>query len=37
MVTVIARSLGSPRFYFTLLGTFAAIAMALALLPKSTH
>jgi putative ABC transport system permease protein len=31
MNTVIARSLGSPRFYFTLLGTFAAIAMALAL------
>ena len=31
METVIARSLGSPRFYFTLLGTFAAIAMALAL------
>jgi predicted permease len=31
METVIARSLGSPRFYFMLLGTFAAIAMALAL------
>jgi predicted permease len=31
METVIANSLGSPRFYFTLLGTFAAIAMVLAL------
>ena len=31
MESVIARSLGSPRFYFTLLGTFAAIAMVLAL------
>jgi putative ABC transport system permease protein len=31
MDDVIARSLGSPRFYFMLLGTFAAIAMALAL------
>jgi predicted permease len=31
MELVIARSLGSPRFYFTLLGTFAAIAMVLAL------
>ena len=31
MESVIARSLGSPRFYFMLLGTFAAIAMALAL------
>ena len=31
MESVIARSLGSPRFYFTLLGTFAGIAMALAL------
>jgi predicted permease len=31
MESVIASSLGNPRFYFTLLGTFAAIAMALAL------
>jgi ABC-type antimicrobial peptide transport system permease subunit len=31
MSDVIARSLGSPRFYFTLLGTFAGIAMVLAL------
>jgi putative ABC transport system permease protein len=31
MESVIARSLGSPRFYFTLLGTFATIAMVLAL------
>ena len=31
MEEVIARSLGSPRFYFTLLSTFAGIAMALAL------
>jgi putative ABC transport system permease protein len=31
MEAVIANSLGSPRFYFTLLGTFAAIAMVLAL------
>jgi predicted permease len=31
MEAVVARSLGSPRFYFTLLGTFAAIAMILAL------
>ena len=31
MESVIAKSLGSPRFYFTLLGSFAAIAMVLAL------
>ena len=31
MEAVIARSLGSPRFYLTLLATFAGIAMALAL------
>ena len=31
MDAVIAKSLGSPQFYFTLLGTFAGIAMALAL------
>lgn len=31
MQAVIVSSLGSPRFYFTLLGTFAAIAMVLAL------
>jgi predicted permease len=30
MNAVIARSLGSPRFYFSLLGTFAAIAVVLA-------
>jgi len=30
MSEVIARSLGSPRFYFSLLGSFAAIALALA-------
>lgn len=31
METLIAKSLGSQRFYFTLLGTFAAIAVVLAL------
>jgi predicted permease len=31
MSDVIARSLGSPRFYFSLLGTFAAIALVLAI------
>jgi ABC-type antimicrobial peptide transport system permease subunit len=30
MSDVIARSLGRPRFYFSLLGTFAAIAIVLA-------
>jgi putative ABC transport system permease protein len=30
MEEVIARSLGRPRFYFTLLGTFAGIAIVLA-------
>jgi predicted permease len=30
MNAVIARSLGSPRFYFSLLGTFAAIAVVLS-------
>jgi ABC-type antimicrobial peptide transport system permease subunit len=30
MPEVIARSLGPPRFYFSLLGTFAAVAMSLA-------
>jgi putative ABC transport system permease protein len=31
MSDVIARSLGSPRFYFSLLGTFAGIALVLAI------
>ena len=31
MSDVIARSLGSPRFYFSLLGTFAGIAVVLAI------
>jgi predicted permease len=31
MPEVIAQSLGRPRFYFALLGTFAAVAVALAL------
>jgi ABC-type antimicrobial peptide transport system permease subunit len=31
MPDVIAQSLGRPRFYFSLLGTFAAVAMVLAL------
>jgi putative ABC transport system permease protein len=30
MPEVIAQALGRPRFYFSLLGTFAAVAMALA-------
>jgi predicted permease len=31
MSEVIAQSLGQPRFYFSLLGTFAAVAVALAI------
>ncbi|HEY4130382.1 MAG TPA: ABC transporter permease [Gemmatimonadaceae bacterium] len=31
MPEVIAKSLGRPRFYFSLLGTFAAVAMVLAI------
>jgi ABC-type antimicrobial peptide transport system permease subunit len=31
MSQVISMSLGNPRFYFSLLGTFAAVAMVLAL------
>jgi ABC-type antimicrobial peptide transport system permease subunit len=31
MAEVIAKALGRPRFYFSLLGTFAAVALLLAL------